>query len=322
MILIEFTPTGGSLHRIAMADTAIEHQWLSVVVSFSSLKIALPYRHGGIAKPEFSDITLSPEIVTLNGSVPRTATIKVYDTDSTEAASVLLFDGTARLVEFDRSGFKYALHRPSSLAKTTKTTAYSNTLVNIATTLCTAMSLSIDTTLARSPSPAVSHTAEKDELIFDLLSDMLAFFSHGAEIRGTTLYLFDMLGSQTATELTEFNYTKGTYQKDKGYALFSNGDEVSIEGSFEGGDEYNVKEFHATTANIQAALADIKTIVEKDIATIQLKQTAASPQILRKIFLTDESIVAPIEFTGIITSVIYSHDSLDVEIEATGDITE
>jgi hypothetical protein len=321
MILMEFTPTGGSTYRISTEDRALTYQWFGYISVFNSLKISLPFRHGGIARPEFSDITLSPSLIEEIGSIPTTAAVVIKETETDEAAAVTIFDGTALLGDYDRNGFWYILYRPANEEKTTKTTAYNATLTSVATTLCTTMGLTIDTTYARSPSPAVLHTAAKDQLLFDLLSDMLAFFSHGAVVFGTTLYIYDMLGTYTATELDEFDFQPAKYRRDTGYSLFSNGDDVSIAGSFENGGEYSVKEFHTTTANIQTALGNIKTIMEQDIAIVPFKQDAAKPGILSKISLTDESTVLSLSFSGIVTSVIYNYDTLGVEIESSGTVT-
>jgi len=318
---MEFTPPDGSLYRISTDDIALTYQWFGWITSFNSLKIALPFRHGGIAQPEFSDITISPDFIKEIGSIPATAEVTIKETDTDEAAAVTIFSGTATLGDYDRNGFGYILHRPANLEKTTKSTAYNATLVSVATTICTAMGLTIDTTYARDPSPAVLHTAAKDQLLFDLLSNMLAFFSHGAVIVGTTLYLYDMLGAFSETVLDEFDFQPASYRKDTGYSLFSNGDDVSIDGGFENGEEYTVQQFHTTTANIQAALGDIKTIMEQDIAIIPFKQDATKPGILQKISLTDESTVLSLSFSGIITSIIYNYDTLGVEVESSGLVT-
>jgi hypothetical protein len=318
---MEFTPTGGSTYRISTEDRALTYQWFGYVQAFNSLKIALPTRHGGIAQPEFSDIIISPDLIAEIGSIPQTAAVTIKETDSDEAAAVTIFDGTALLGDYDRNGFGYILYRPANEEKTTKTTSYNNTLTTIATSLCTTMGLTIDTTYARDPSPAVLHTAEKDQLLFDLLSDMLAFFSHGAVVVGSTLYLYDMLGTYTATDPDEFDFQPARYRKDTGYSLFSNGDAVSIAGSFENGGEYDVKQFHTTTANIQTALGDIKTILEQDIAIVPFKQDATKPGILQKISLTDNSTVLSVSFSGIVTSVIYNYETLGVEVEASGAVT-
>jgi hypothetical protein len=319
MILMEFT-VGATTYRISTEDKALTYQWFGYITAFNSLKISLPNRHGGIARPEFSDITLSPALIKEIGSIPTTAAVVIKETEADEAAAVTIFSGSARLGDYDRYGFGYILHRPEIPETIAEGTAYNDTLVNVATSLCTTMGLTIDATNARATSPAVLHTTSADILAFDLLSDMLAFFSHGAEIVGTTLYLYDMLGTYTATELTEFDFLPANYRKESPYSLFSASETETLAGTDENGDTYSVTPYHTTSGNIQTALADIKTIMEQDIAMVPMKQDATKPRIIDKISLTDESIVLSISFSGIVTSVIYNYDTLGVEIESSGTV--
>lgn len=319
MILMEFT-VGATTYRISTEDKALTYQWFGYITDFNSLKIALPTRHGGISRPEFSDIMLSPDLIEEIGSIPETAAVVIKETETDEAAAVTIFEGSARLGDYDRHGFGYILHRPEIPETIAEGTAYNDTLVNVATSLCTTMGLTIDTTAARSTSPAVLHTTEADILAFDLLSDMLAFFSHGAEIIGTTLYLYDMLGTYTETELTEFDFEPASYRKDSPYSLYSASETETLAGTPENGDTYTVAPYHTTSGNIQTALADIKTIMEQDIAMIPCKQDADKPRMLKKISLTDESIVLSISFSGIVTSIIYNYSTLDTAIEASGTV--
>lgn len=319
MILMEFT-AGATTYRISTEDKALTYQWFGYITDFNSLKIALPTRHGGIARPEFSDITLSPDLIEEIGSIPESAAVVIKETETDEAAAVTIFEGSARLGDYDRHGFGYILHRPEIPETISEGTAYNDTLVNVATSLCTTMGLSIDTTAARSTSPAVLHTTDADILAFDLLSDMLAFFSHGAEIIGTTLYVYDMLGTYTATELTEFDFEAASYRKDSPYSLYSASETETLAGTPENGETYTVTPYHTTSGNIQTALADIKTVMEQDIAIIPCKQDADKPRMLEKISLTDESIVLSLSFSGIVTSIIYNYSTLDTAIEASGSV--
>ena len=55
MILVEFTPEGGSIQRISNEDIALTYQWFGFIIAMPSFSIGLPTRHGGFAKPEFSE---------------------------------------------------------------------------------------------------------------------------------------------------------------------------------------------------------------------------------------------------------------------------
>jgi hypothetical protein len=319
MILVEFTPSGGSLYRISLNDVALEYQWFGYVKSLSSIKFALPTRHGGYARPEFSQMELSPDLMAEIGSYPTTATVKIIETETDETAGVVIFDGSATLDTYDRHGFVYRLAKPENDVTITSGTAYAATLVAVAGTLCTAMGLTLDSTAARSPSPAVSHTTESDQLAFYLFSVMCKFFSHGFKVIGTTLYLYDIRGTRTAIAMTEFDTQACDYRRES-YSLFKSGDE-SLDGSDANGSEYSVTPYHGTGANIQTALADIKAIMEGDIAVLRWKVDETRPRVLDQITYTDESLILPVSVAGTVTSIIYNFDTMSVEAELTGSVT-
>ena len=129
-----------------------------------------------------------------------------------------------------------------------------------------------------------------------------------------------MLGAYTATELTEFDFLPASYRKDSPYSLYSASETETLDGTPENGDTYSVTPYHTTSGNIQTALADIKTIMEQDIAMVPMKQDSTKPKMLEKISLTDDSIVLSISFSGIVTSIIYNYSTLDTAIEASGTV--
>ena len=321
MILVEFTPTGGTLQRISNEDIALEYQWFGYITSMSTMKLSLPTRHGGFARPEYASITISPELMEELGEYPESAAVRIIETDTDENGATVLYTGTARLDTYDRHGFSYTLKQPDLPEIITASTAYNNTLANVVSGICTTLGLTLDSTAARSPSPAVLHTTSSDQLAIDLLSDMCAFFSHGFKISGTILYLYDMLGTRTTTDLTEFDVQPCEYRKDTPYSLYKATDTETLAGTAENGEEYSVTPYHTTGANIQAALAGIKTIMEQDIAVIRFKANQDKPAILDQITLLDESLILPVTTSGTITSIIYNYDTLAVEAEVSGSVT-
>jgi len=321
MILVEFTPNGGTLQRISNEDIALEYQWFGYITSMSTMKLSLPTRHGGFARPEFASIAISPELMQELGAYSETADVCLIETDTDENGGIVLFTGTARLDTYNRYSFVYNLKQSEMPETIAASTAYNNTLVNVVSSLCTTLGLTLDSTAARSLSPAVLHTTTSNQLAIDLLSDMCSFFSHGVKIIGTTLYLYDMLGTQTATNLDEFDVQPCEYLKDTPYSLFKATDTQTLVGTVGNGGEYSVTPYHTTGTNIQTALADIKSIMEKDIANIRFKSNQNKPSILDQITLLDESLVLPVITTGIITSIIYDYDTLSVDAEVSGSVT-
>jgi len=320
MILMEFTPEGYGLQRISTEDIALEYQWFSYINSIASIRISLSQEYGGFAKPKFSDISLSPEMFKDIHPLPKNAIVKIIQTETDENGGVVLFDGTAHLSDYDRSFIGYNLRQPEFDSTIPEATAYDDTLVNIATALCgvSFLGLTIDTTNARTISPDVLYNTDKDVQTIDLLDDMCSFFSHGFYISEGTLYLFDMLATTTPIELTEFDVLPCSYTENEPVALIKSGD-FSIDGGNKNGNTYTVSPtFHTTQANVETALADIKTIVEKDLIETNAKIDDDKPQILNTFSLTDNSLINPLTTTAIATSVVYNYDSLDMRIEGFG----
>jgi len=321
MILVEFTPAGGSLYRLSTEDIALTYQWFGYITSIVSIKIQLPTRHGGYAEPSFSDIQISPELFEEIGSYPEMAAVRIIETDTNEVDGTEIFSGTAVLSSYDRSGIGYSLRRPELSTEIASGTVYNSTLTSVAGTICTALGLTLDATLARSSSPAVLHTTTSNQIAIDLLSSMCSSFCHGFEIVGTTLHLFDMLGTDEPFELTEFDVQPCSYRREPPYSLYRASDTETLAGSGANGDEeYSVTIYHTTSGNIQAALADIKTVMEQAIATIPFKAAQDKPRILDRVSLLDESLILPVTVSGIITSIIYNYDTLDVEVEVSGSV--
>jgi len=321
MILCEFTGVGQSMVRMSTDDIALTYQWFSYIRSIASIKIALPKKHGGYAKPDFSDIEISPEYFLEIGAYPATAHVKLIDTETTDTAGRIIYEGEAYLDSFDRGPGKYILTQPEMTATIAESTAYNDTLVNVLTTLCgpTILNLTLDTTLARATSPAVLHTTTSEQLAIDLLSDLCAWFCHAVKIEDGTLYLVDMLGTWTPTETDEFRFQPSSYQRGKKYAVYKSGDET-LAGT--GADEYDAGgPYHTTPANIQTALADIKTVMEMDTAIIRYRSDQNSFSMLDRITALDESLPVSVTSTGIITTMLHFADGEGVDIEVVGTVT-
>ncbi len=323
MILCEWTPSGGSLTRISTEDIALDFQWYSYITSIASIKFQTTELFGGYAKPSFSDITLSPNL--FEGSWPpaKTAAVKLVQTETTEAAGTILFDGTAHRTGFDRTGVNYELKQPEFDATIAESTAYSGTLASVVDTLCGSgiLDLTVDHTEERATTPTVAYTTSKDVQAIDLLAEMCAFFTHAFKIVEGTLYLYDMLSTTTPTALTEFDILPSSYTDDEPISLITQDDD-SVAGSNPNGDEVKITESYASAGtNTEAALTNIKTVLESEIAVIDAKIDADKPTILDCLTLTDESTIGDTTTSGRAMSVIYNFDSLDMQIEARGSVT-
>jgi hypothetical protein len=350
MILCEFTPAGGSLTRIALVDIALTYQWRSHINSMSSVKFQTSRDYGGYAKPVFSDITLSPDL--FDGAWPpvKTADVKLIITETNEAAGVTLFEGTAQRREYDRTGIKYILKHPEFTDIFDAAASYSGTLTAAILDLATTrLGLTIDATgTSRTDGITVSFTAAKDAQSIDVLDDLCAFYTHAFTIEGTTLYLYDLLLAVTVTSvplidgageylldnvtdmledvtdtgviaLTEFDVMPSSYKDGNPISLITSG-VYSVVGSDLNGDEVSISTSYAGV-NTEAALTNILTVLESQIAVIKAKVDDSQPKILDHLTLIDDSTINTTTTAARAMSVVYNFDTLDMEIEAWGTVT-
>lgn len=323
MLLCEFTPDGGTLARISTEDIALDYQWLSYITSLSSIKFQTTQKYGGYAKPSFSDMMLSPTLFEDSWPPTKLATIKLIQTETTEAAGVTIFSGTAQRTSFDRGGVNYILKQPEFDATIATATAYSGTLDTVIDTLCGSglLDLTVDDTEERATMPTVSYTTTADIQAIDLLDDMCAFFCHGFKIIEGTLYLYDLLETIAPVALDEFDIQPSSYRDEQPISLITQGDD-SVFGSSPNGDEVSISTTYASGGiNTEAALTNIKTMLESEIAVLNCKIDDDKPTILDCLTLTDESTVEDTTTAARVVSVIYNYDSLDMQIEARGSVT-
>ena len=319
-LLIEFTPHGGTLQRISNEDIPLTHQWFSYVFSFSSFRLDLNEYYGGYASPSFSDITVSPDAF---ASWPPSgdALFKVMLTDSTEAAAVTIFNGYGTPKDFDREGVSYDLTVQEYSDTITSGTSQSGTLLALMTTYCSTLSLTIDSSNARATSPAVDYTPTSDTPLIDIMMGMCSFFTHGFKIIDGTLFLFDMLATGTTKDLTGFDVLPCSYGKADPVSLVKCSD-YSVAGSSAYGKEVSISTaYHTTQSLIEAALTNIKTLIESDITEIDAMLDQTTVTVLDNITLVDKSTVSDTLTTAKVTSTLYNFDDYTVQIEAVGAIS-
>ncbi len=329
MLLIEWTSEGGSLIRISTDYIALDKQWYGYVDSLSSIKFQTTKKYGGYAKPSFSDLTLTPKMFESSWPPPKTAAVKLIQTETTEAAGIVIFDGTAQRANYDRYGVKYTLHQPEfdatlvEEASTEYTTGDGDTVASVIAELCGAsiLDLTYDGSEARASSPNVDYTITSDIQAIDFISELAAFFTHGFKIIEGTLYLYDMLESTTPIVLTEFDVQPCSYKDGQPISLITCGDD-SVAGPNPNGDEVSISTSYAATGgDTEDALGDIKTMLESDVAVIKAKIDDDKPTVLEYMELTDESTIGTTTTSARVMSVVYNYNTLDMQIEAYGEIT-
>lgn len=327
MILCEFTPAGGGMIRCAMDDFSDIHLWKSYITSIASIKIAMPQRWGGYAAPTFSDISFSPDMFSDTGNwpPPESATVRMLwiagidETDGTE-----IFSGTAVVGDIGLTEIKYNLKRPDMAATVAAATAYADTLVAVMTTLCGAslLNLTIDTTRARIPSPAVSYTTTDEILAIDFASDLCACFAHGFYIEAGTLYLIDMYDITTMQEaVSEWDITSASYRYDSRYSTAKCGDYTVSSATVLNGDELTIATaYHGTQANIEDALDIILAIANRPTIELNAMITDDPLTIGQCYVFTDESAILPLQSICLASDVVYNFDSETSQAVGAGSI--
>lgn len=324
-ILCEFTPTGGEMIRASMSDFSNLHLWKSYITSLPSVKISMPNAWGGYAAPpQWADLSFSPDMFTDtdNWPPPDTATIRLLWIDGDdETESTVIWDGTAILSEMPYDSIKYRIARIANATKIPASTAFADTLANVMTTLCGSsyLNLSLDTSRARIPSPAVSHTTSAEILTVDLISDMCAFFGHGCYVEGRTLYLIDMYDTTT----TQTTIDSGDVLPSSGpkygtrYSTAKCGDYSAASATVTNGEELSISTaYHGTESNIEAALAILLDIANRPQVELSAIVGESPIKIGGCYLFNDENHAQSLQSIFVVSDIVYNFDS--DQLQATG----
>jgi len=297
MLLVELT-INAVVNYISIDGHGLTHNWRPRIITFDSPTIAAPTNHGGFAQMCFGSMTLSQELFSGDWPPPVNCPVKIYHTETDEAARELIFEGTAQLQPFDREGVTYGLYGPSYDETIAAATAYNDTLNVIMTTILTSIAEidHVNTSYARAISPNVAHTLANEELAIDLASAMAAFYSHIFYVIGDTAYLIDMKldndtnGDMDLTEFDYFAFPEYVYDLLRVVAC----SQYKVFSAYPYGRDLTVDPYHTTEANILVCLADILAIENAPrIENLRIPMTAGGfPLIGQEIAVPDTAHVA------------------------------
>lgn len=182
------------------------------LVALDDLRFATPTLHGGRVQWEYGTFTIDLSVLqqvhaagasTSNWWPPPRSfeEVSVYWVDS--AGTISPFPGvfTAWLSEAGRYGATYTLWKKDASDDTITDAFYADSLVNVFSSACTAMGLTLNSTYARRPSPTVYWTASGENKVLDNMDAMARFFGHRFWTSAGTLYLVDCLAN-FSTNLT------------------------------------------------------------------------------------------------------------------------
>lgn len=321
MDLLSETTINGTLHRVSDAWHVLDNLWEPFIVQYDAPKFGLAREYGGYAAPKWGRREFSPDLFESDWPPPNTISVTDMITDDTEANAVTVFEGTLHLDSYNEQGVAYTAYGAEHDTVITDE-VFNDTLVNVFTWAVDAsrLNLTLDSTAARSPSPDVSYTADGEQVLVDVLSDIAAFFTHGFYIENGTLYLIDMLADNGTSTFDEFEFFRGAeYQGPNPYSEIKTTD-YNVTGSFKYGTELNVSPVcHNTQSNIEAALGDIKTIVDQDRYRFRLiPESDQLPVIGQGLTVTNESLQSSTTTSIRITDYAPDIDQLAIIIEGFG----
>jgi len=287
-MLFVYTEINGTWHYISnVYYVGSSHQWDAHVESISSNSVSLSHDYGGFLSASYGGITLNAELFTDDWPPPKFIYCGIK-AGASETLTHSLWGTYYALDNFDRESVKY-VSCGTGFTDTDDSSTFNDTLVNVFSTFCTTLGLTLDSSKARSSSPDVVYTNSTERLVIDMMAECAAGFTHWFYISGTTLYLLDMLDSSAATQsLDEFDFEPVSYTGPNAISAYISGD-YSVAGDAITNSDLNVTVWHDTQTNIEDALDDIKTVMERYIFTFSVADVDVAYPIGTMISFTDES---------------------------------
>jgi len=318
----------GTPYKISDEFLSLESFYDAKVASLGQVRVSCPATEGGFAQPVYGKLEVLPDII--DGIMPVSCPIIVSFTDTTEAAAVILFEGTAHRTSSPRESYVYQLYAVDEGTVTTGNISWNDTLVDIFSDECNTGDLSaltLDSTYARSPSPPVIYSTTSEREVLDALSDVAKFHSHCFTIEDGVLYLIDMKEDRgTAKVITEFDFFPATYKDGPAYSLFESED-TTVDGSYAYGSEKNISPVAATEGSspndfVTQALTNIKAIYELARVQLPLPITVDPPLIGQRVEWIDDSHHISLDVWMRCRSLIYDFDKSEVVMEGEGEVNE
>jgi hypothetical protein len=98
---------------LSLDGEALTHYWDAFIASFSSPQYQTATRYGGMVELGFGQITMSPEAFEGSWPPPKTLTVSIKYTATTEEAAVTVFEGDIYLVSYDIESVTYNINAPA-----------------------------------------------------------------------------------------------------------------------------------------------------------------------------------------------------------------
>lgn len=290
-LLVEIT-INGTLARISNLQHNLTNSWAKRIVSIDPIVRQVSTTHGGYCALGYGSIQLSPELFENDFPPPIECDITLKFTESTEAAAVTLFTGVAHLSLWDREVFVYELWRDDYSTVIADSTAFtsSDTLLTVFTWACNAarLNLTLNSTLAESPSPDIYYTTSGDELLISFLDKLAAAHGHIFYISGSTLYLIDCNEDNGSRTLARWE-RQPSYMQEAPITMAKTTNYYQTS-SYGYGAEITVLEYDNTQATIETYLSKILGIHHKRRANIVIPMEGTLPVPGEKVSWRDQNL--------------------------------
>ncbi len=332
MILVQID-INGTTHYVSDRYKALTNQWRGMVTGFAPISFSTRQDYGGYADISYGDITFVPALFSSSGDWPPPVecdiTVKWLDTNTSpinESNAVEYFVGKIYRKTIDTKGVSYRLYHDNTYTATVaNSTTYNDTLVNVMTTLCGAsyLNLTLDSTLARSPSPNVNFTTSGEKLAIDLASEICAFYSHCFYIESGTLYLMDMGVDNGTRNISYQHFTQSdVVDQDPISKMSISGEDTwaPVTTSYPYGREMSFQKYHNTESNATDALNDILAVLQKANATLNIplgRLGSSLPKIGEALSWTDDDLYTGLDVTVRARKIVFN--LLDGYCEITGE---
>lgn len=110
--LVFFDEVDSSTVYLSMNGVVLEHFWEPYIISFASPQYAIDKDYGGFVKTTFGQIEFSPDLFASEWPPPKSFSIRIEYTASTEDLAITLFEGDIYLDSFDEESVSYTIYMP------------------------------------------------------------------------------------------------------------------------------------------------------------------------------------------------------------------
>ena len=289
----------GTTHQISDAQLKLATPWHRSILSFGSPSRTISKDYGGMEQSGDTSITLKPS---WTGSVIPPESFELImelGLDVAESGD-RLFDGTAYEQSLKSSEVKYKLYGPDYDQEYAKNDVFNTSLIDFFTAAATTLGLIPDTSLARDPSPMLSHTMTRDALVTDVLALVLSFYSHHGWIdrKAGKMFLIAM-ESDNGSRVVDRRFFAPELKRPaavaKVLAKSSSGDTWSRTSDLAFGKEITLQPFHSTQVNIETELDRILSLANQRRGSVTLPMGDGLPAPGERITAVDNKYTSPVE---------------------------